>query len=549
MLEGLLLAAAFAAPPAEPVVAARPAEPVVLPASPEAVAVGDIDQDGRPELVVLLVWPEWGSATVNRSPDPATYEVDVVPALRDRRELRAFEVEGERLIPAAPPLGIGREVLGIGPASPPAGSGSAPAAGGAVRASAGSALAPFALTDDGVARLRLEAGPDGTRVLRVVPDVAVAHALRGAERLVGLRPFLRAGRIVLPTSAGFAIVEPDGRQVTHVAASFREVDSGRAGSVRYRMPRLVDVDRDGRLDLLEVSTEDAAAVFRGGLGDGRGFGPPTRWDVAAALPPLPADKQAAGVERDLVDVLDADGDGTLDAVVIEKQRDFEGLRAGMKAIRGVAGTCTLHRLRPDGTVDPEPHARFTTDGHGLTFEHPDAWDSAFRDLDGDGAPELLTLTVRFGWFGAARALTTKAVKAGLEPRVYRRDPAARAWREVPDAAPRFDMAADLDNFDLARFFRIPGDVDGDGRAEMVQIDGRTVQVFPGEPGGRFGARPSATLRLEDRVRDVLGVVFTDVDGDGRLELLAFEELPREEDEPARRVRMELRRLDGGGAAR
>ena len=99
-----------AAPPLD----AQPAtDSVQLPANPVDVAAGDVDGDGTAEIVLLLLYPAWGSAAEVRDTREGQ-EVDVVAALQDRRELRAYEVEGgTRLRLAAAPLPLDGSVFAL----------------------------------------------------------------------------------------------------------------------------------------------------------------------------------------------------------------------------------------------------------------------------------------------------------------------------------------------------------------------------------------------------------------------------------------------------
>lgn len=488
----------------------------MLPASPDAFALGDVDGDGRAELVLLLVWPSWSSVSVMRESQPSVYEVDVVPAIEDRRELWAFRLENGSLVRAAEPLRVGREVLALGPER--------------------RGDTAVALTDDGLSRIAVHPDEKGTPRLALERLAALTPLAAGSARPAGsVRTIGREW--VVPTPRGLALVAPDGAQ-REIPAAFRTVRSGGTPVLRLPLPRAADVDRDGTPDFVEIDRNEArAALRRGGAA-----GAPVTWALRPLLDPpegaaAPAKGEAPPARR-LLDVLDADGDGTLDAAVLEQKDEAEGLREGMKLLRGVEGRVSFYPLLPDGRIAPEPRGRLDIVGHPLTLDHPSGWSTAFRDLDGDGVPELLTITVKFGYFGMARAFVTKNIKAGVVLHVYRRQ--GGAWREVDKAAPEFEFSADLGDMDTSRFFRIPGDLDGDGFADMVQVDGRRLAVHAGQAGGRFAAKPSVTLDLADKVRDFMGLFFVDADGDGRPDVLAFEAQPRAKDDPGRPVRMELR---------
>jgi hypothetical protein len=315
------------------------------------------------------------------------------------------------------------------------------------------------------------------------------------------------------------------------------------GSVQIPLPRRLDLDRDGIVDLLYVDWSGFKAALRRGAPDGS-FARAVVWDLRPLVQPERGPDQEAAEDRTwrraLVDVLDADGDGILEAAVDFRPPEGEGIRGEMEQFRGAPAEHRLFPLAPDGSVAKEPSARISIVSGGIDtgFDHPSGWTTPYRDVDGDGLPELVTATIDLGYLGIAKGLITKKMKLGIVLHVYRRE--SGAWSEVSGAAPKFELTADLSDFDTTRFFRMPGDLDGDGREDIVQVLGREVQIHKGLPGARYSSRPTAVVRLEDKIRDFFGLFFVDLDGDGRREAIAFEEQPREKDVPARAVRMEIR---------
>ena len=501
--------------------AALGAGSLVLPASPEGIGVGDVDGDSKNEVVLLLVWPSWSSIAVSTSSEPALYQVEVKPAIEDRRELWVLRAGDGRIERVGAPLSVGREVIAIGPLEP---------------------AGPVVVLDDaGVSRVVLrqddsgEVAPALERIASMRPLMAGIGSPLGSFSLLTRLGRDEPPRISVPIARGLAFVDPAGGR-RDFESPFREVSSGARGSVGFPLPRRVDVDRDGRFELLSIDRRELRAALERTAPDGS-FAASTVWD----LRPLVEPEAAVAEDRQLVDVLDSDGDGVLEAVVGIQQAEAEGIRGGMRLMRGVPGEYRFFPLAADGSAAREPSERVAIEGHPADFDHPQGWVSPFRDLDGDGRPELLTFTVKLGYLGVAKAMVTKKMKMGWVIHVYRRGDGG--FRELPDGAPRFEFTADLANLDASRFVRLPGDLDGDGREDLVQVAGREVQIHAGLPGARISDKPTRVIRLEDKIRDFLGLLFVDLDGDGRRELIAFEEQPQVGDEPAKPVRMELRTLE------
>jgi len=129
-----------------------------LPGPPAAVVAADLDRDGRRDLLIVTASTSWGSIMEERIED-AIAITEVVPALFDRREIRAFLAQADGTYRAVPPLALTPEVLAVnaGPADRPA----------------------VALTSDGLSEVRVVT-KDGAMALELVPFLTEPSAFAGS---------------------------------------------------------------------------------------------------------------------------------------------------------------------------------------------------------------------------------------------------------------------------------------------------------------------------------------------------------------------------------
>ncbi len=497
------------------------ASALVLPASPRAVAVGDVDADGTAEIALLLVYPRWGSESEFKQVEGAM-EVTVVPAIQDRRELHVYDVGKDgALEPAANPLTIGREVLALG---------------------ADGALGPvLALTDGGPARVIVHADAAGTSTIRVQRFAELPTVLAGADTVFADAVIARdidgdgSPEAIVPTARGLTPVRLDGTFMPAIEALDRRVRSGSSSSLEFALPELRDVDRDGTLDLLAFDARRERARWQ--RGQGSSFAVPVDWNLETLL----AERyQKDSDEADtpwLAGVLDMDGDGTLEAAVATFQDTGDGVGGFLRTLRALPATIAFHGLGADGKVAAEPERTLQSEGFFWVGGLPESAVGPFADLDGDGVAELVTLTARIGVVGLARAAASGVARAEVTPRVYRLG--AKGYEPVPNAVAPFDFRFDVGGGELTRFASIPGDLDGDERADFVIVDKTKVLVHRGLAGARFEEDPSITLSLEKPLRSWFGAVFRDIDGDGALDLIAFEALKPEGDDPSSPAQVEV----------
>ncbi len=502
-----------------PVLLALIAASILLPAAPRAIAVGDVDGDGSPEIVLLLAWPRWGSALRNGATAPGMMEVDVVPAVEERREIRVLRLADGRLAPAATPLRVGQEVLALG---------------------AGGPRQPvLVLADGGIFRLApvpsAAAGEPPRLRLEQVASIP-GHLLSGTGRVVSRFPFVRdldgrpPAEVTVPVQDGFLLVQPGGVR-SRLPAPVARVE-GTAADLAIPVP--ADLDGDGTGDLVAwldraAGPDGHASLGRVALFRGRGrlaWAPPRVFDLDPLLEVLlpPAPERDPGSWQGLVvaGVADWDRDGTPEVALERRTLAVSSAREALRTFRRAPVRYTFHRLLPGGRVEERPE--WTLEATGLDYPFVEGGPrSPFADLDGDGVPELVTVDLGIGWFGVGRALVTGTGRAFVRPHLFRF--AGGRFREVAGAVPQLVGRMNLREGELRRFARWPADLDGDGIRELVEVAEDQLRIRYGRPGPRWPARPDARVRLAGPLRHWLGMQAVDLDGVPPRELLLVETVP------------------------
>ncbi len=186
---------------------------------------------------------------------------------------------------------------------------------------------------------------------------------------------------------------------------------------------------------------------------------------------------------------DVDGDG-LDDLFVGGSKG----RASMLLIQ-----------QPGGTFEPSNRAVFQADSLSEDV------DAAFFDADGDGDLDLFVVTAGNEWWGEADALLD---------RLYLND--AGTFRRADEAVPEI-----YQNGSVVR----PADFDGDGDVDLF-VGGRVVAREYGRTpnshllrneGGRFTDATAELSRELAKTGMVTDAVWTDVDTDGRLDLVVVGE--------------------------
>jgi hypothetical protein len=280
--------------------------------------------------------------------------------------------------------------------------------------------------------------------------------------------------------------------------------------------RAFDFNGDGRKDLLYDAPQSTSVALN--AGNGR-FNPPTEAlpfnSIDPSYPPL-----AVG---------DMDGDGILDLVVVRGGtspgtsliRVYKG--TGRGDFQDVSSTTVPANLRPDvlgdfdgnGTLDLAILVEssyvwiYPGDGRGgfgapRTQVAPGFFSFQLwaADLNGDGRTDLLIAAYGFnstglvtwisGPYGFFTAISDGPQGGGFET-----------------------------GFDLAL-----GDVDGDGRTDVVVVNGFLYAYVPGWGSIETSlARPGGFVVVRQAATSLASPVLADFDGDGRVDLAALEYTP------------------------
>jgi hypothetical protein len=493
-----------------------------LPGPPVELVPADLNGDGLTDLLVPVVYTQYEENAYERV-DGLIHITEVVPALLDRRELRGWLAQPDgtyRMV--EPPLALPASVHSV-EAGPPG----APA---------------IALTDEGVAtvRLRERSGSSGGGAELVLePLISDPPVLAGSgSYLPGLEMASdldgdRIPDLMLPARDGPAVYLAAGKGFAPAPASRLTMpgDESRAGGVirrDYPIPRVEDVDADGHGDLVLENGEsggDDIIVLRG-LGSGR-FAPPRTIRVGCLGAP-----DSSG-DSDLIFFGDLDGDRRAEGVTSTEKGDDEGLKEAKEPHVDLR----FHHLREDLTFDPAPYQEVEVRGYPFGGDFPDFNGSGFRDLDGDGRKDLVTITLDFSVLQIVRVLATKRVGIGLDFHVWAQDAGGR-FHEVPGLDLSEKIQVDFNDLKLGRFAQFNGDFDGDGRIDFLHLGrGRTVTIHRGQPGCRYAPKPDLAIELTEEPEDLALVQVRDLDGDGRSDLAVTR--PEKPEEPGASAHVKL----------
>jgi hypothetical protein len=487
-----------------------------LPGAPAAVISADVDGDGRRDLVVVVAFNQWDEVAITESStmDDIQGLVDVmtiVPAVIDRRELRVYRARPDGSY--APPLSLALPVSVLSLAAGPPGT------------------PVVALTDAGVSLLRLD--PPGT--LRLEPWIEDPPVMAGTGNFLGDLGLMKdldgdgLPDLLLPARDGLAVyLSRPGSGIARRAASRLKVPGEAfrsAGDLehRYPLPQVEDVTGDGRPDLVfrdPVRRWRSVWVARN-AGDGR-FLPAVEVTLGSGDPRAP----------NPVWLGDLDGKGLATVVFRQSLDDPKrgSMRQEMAKAREPHGRLTFRRLSRELVLEKTPYRTLDITGWGLEGEGDGDAGSGdvelelpggFLDLNGDGRPDIVTVTVDLGLPKLLGSLATKRLNVGLDYHVWCQQPNG-GFRPVSGLDLAGTFRFDLNDLRVSQLSLFSGDFDGDGRADFVQIGrGRRVTIHRGRPDCSFPKEPDMAFDLREEPRDLSLVRILDLDGDGRSDLMVI----------------------------
>ncbi len=554
-----------------------------LPGPPAQLLPADLDGDGRVDLVAVVAYTEWDQVVFDRI-ENAVMIAEVVPALFNRREIHVFLAgEDGSYNPAGSTLDISGGVFAVasGPSSTPV----------------------LALTDAGVAALRLGVDPEtGDTRLLLETLIEEPPAFAGAETFLPSLEFTADltgnGKpdLWIPTRDGLSIHLGEDDHLSPESSALVMLPRVQAGSERFMrldlpLPRVADFNGDAHPDLLLHADENPGTPAHeggdylvAGHGDGS-FDPPRKIDLSALLPdpdaipaaeanesentgsdapgntesannsttdsPDNADSSTAdstesdGYAKPYVAFLgDLDGDGRMEAVTKEMKLMDKGMIKGFRSAKKAPARLAFHHLDASLHAEAEPYATLETIGYEIGGGWPDVSANAFSDLDHDGRADLVTITLDFSLLGAMKAAATKRLSIGLDFHVWRQQENG-SFLPVRGLDLSEKLKLNLSHLKFGRMAQFAGDFDGDGRIDFVHFGrGSTITIHRGQEGAKYSKKPDLAIKLE-REPDAIELVHVlDLDRNGRADLAITMPKKAEDPEATAPVHIEIYLVEG-----
>jgi hypothetical protein len=441
------------------------------------VAAGDLDGDGRADLVLLTAT---STAIFHQSQDGVLREPVKLPlSEKGGDDVRVVDLDGD-----------GRQDLALVDAGSPR----------SVRARfqrADGSLGPeiafettpwraiqFADVDPapGMETLVVQRNSGVMRVLRLAAERE--RALLGSVETYafeagggGKSRSLALGDLDGDKRADVVVTEPGSAQV---AVYLQEKGGGLGG--RHLFPslsstdavRVADLDGDGQGEVLVLSTAEKSLGV-------------SRWEANGRLP-FPALIEVTGVPK-AFDVGDLDGDGRTDVVVVVEGPDDKKFRAQVWRADAAAGAA-------DGGAAPAKGGFVLVQIIQLESLKQAPEDLLIMDIDQDGKKDLLL-------FDSREAMRVFRQGEGFT------DESAKGTRYRGDLAHEATSGA-----------ASPGDVDGDGKPELLLAAKNFARALVLDAGGGLSVKDQANA-ASPRAQ-VKGGAALDLDGDGRAEVVLYD---------------------------
>ena len=378
------------------------------------------------------------------------------------------------------------------------------------------------------------------RSASLIPNLGLGRDLDNDQRLDIVIPVEDGFEIFLSRGGGFSRVD----SLAMVPGSYARP---RSSLTRFfPIPVFRDVNGDDRVDMLvpdRVSAwDDFALLLNNGSG---GFGDAERPLEALSEPPS-AEEEGAPAQETVVYFGDLDGDGVAEYLTEESLEDPDaGWRKEVKEAKRPPRRYRVYRSDPNLRRARDPLAQFDATGYAFDLEESDIrLPGGFKDLDGDGRQDLITMTLDFSLFQAFKILTTQRISVGLDFFVWCQDDAG-GFRAVHDLDLSGKFRINLKNLQLGQLSQFEGDFDGDDRIDFVQLGrGKTVTVHLGRDGCVYPAEPDLTIRLGEPPVDLSLVQVRDLDGDDLSDLMITQPQDPSEAGVTAPVRLDLY-LSGG----